>query len=169
MSARWRVAVIGAGRIVERVHLPILRALPGVEVVAIHDADPQRAAAVGRAHGVARLCESLDDLLATPADVALVASPNALHAPMGTAALEAGLHVLCEKPMATSAAGARALAVAALRHGRELMVAFPSRFRPEVAALKHSPACRGRGPGSPSAASPAAAPSSTSAPTCSTW
>jgi predicted dehydrogenase len=138
MSARWRVALIGAGRVVERVHLPILRATAGVEVVAIHDPDNKRAAAVGQAHGIDRLCQSLDDLLATPADVALVASPNAFHAPMGTAALEAGLHVLCEKPIATSAAGARALAQAAQRSGRELMVAFPSRFRPEVAALKQA-------------------------------
>jgi predicted dehydrogenase len=138
MTSRWRVALIGAGRVVERVHLPILRAMAGVEVVALYDPDAGRTAAVGRAHGVARLCESLEDLLATPADVALVASPNAFHARMGSAALEAGLHVLCEKPMATSAEGARALAQAAQRSGRELMVAFPSRFRPEVAILKRS-------------------------------
>jgi predicted dehydrogenase len=138
VSTRWRVVLIGAGRVVERVHLPILGAIPGVEVVALHDPDAGRAAAVGRAHGISGLCETLDDLLATPADVALVASPNAFHAPMASAALEAGLHVLCEKPMATSGVEARALAQTARRSGRELMVGFPSRFRPEVAALKRS-------------------------------
>jgi predicted dehydrogenase len=70
--------------------------------------------------------------------MALVACPNAFHAHAATAALEAGLHVLCEKPMATSALEARALAEAARRSGRQLMVAFPSRFRPEAVALKQS-------------------------------
>ena len=138
MSARWRVVLVGAGRVVERVHLPILQAIPGVEVVAVHDPDGARAAAVARAHDIPRVCASLEQLLATPADIALVACPNAFHAHAAGAALAAGLHVLLEKPMATGAPEARALAEAARRSGRELMVAFPSRFRPEVAALKQS-------------------------------
>lgn len=137
-SAPLRVGIVGAGRIVERVHLPLLREAAGAVATCLFDPDPARAAAVARAQGVARVCRSLAELAEAPLDVALVAAPNHLHAALSAQLLEAGLHVLCEKPMALSPAEAAELAGAAARSGRELMIAFPSRFRPEIVALREA-------------------------------
>src|SRR5690625_5320848 len=63
-------------------------------------------------------------------------TPTFLHAPMASAALEAGLHVLCEKPMAENSAGAARMVEAATRAGRVLDVSFHHRQRGDVAALR---------------------------------
>jgi predicted dehydrogenase len=133
--SRLRIGVIGAGRIVERAHLPLLRAMDEVRLAGLFDPDQQRARALGAQFGVERVCDNLEQLLDLGLDAALVACPNYLHASMSIAALEAGLHVLCEKPMAISLNEAEAMVAAAERSGRELMVGFVNRFRPEVAAL----------------------------------
>lgn len=130
-----RVGVVGAGRIVERAHLPLLVEHPQLRLVGIFDPSLERAALLARQHGIARVCGSLEELLGLSLDITLVACPNYLHAPVSIAALEAGSHVLCEKPMATSAADAEAMDAAQRRTGRTLMIAFPNRFRPEVTAL----------------------------------
>src|SRR5690625_725415 len=69
-------------------------------------------------------------------DVVPIATPTFLHAPMASAALEAGLHVLCEKPMAENSAGAARMVEAATRAGRVLDVSFNHRQRGDVAALR---------------------------------
>jgi predicted dehydrogenase len=69
-------------------------------------------------------------------DAAIVSTPNALHAPQAIALLEAGTHVLVEKPMATSVAGCDAMIEAAARGGASLMVAHCWRFRDEVIAMR---------------------------------
>ena len=131
-----RIGMIGAGRIVERVHLPLVAALPGVEVAGLYDTDFERAREVAAAGGGARPCRSLDELFGLGLDATLVACPNRLHAEMTVAALAAGTHVLCEKPMATSVAEAEAMVAASEAAGRALMIAYTNRFRPEVVALK---------------------------------
>ncbi len=67
-----------------------------------------------------------------------IALPNKLHAPVAVAAMKAGLHVLCEKPMATSAAGARQMLAAAKAAKRTLMINFSTRFGREARALKRA-------------------------------
>jgi oxidoreductase len=136
-SARLRLGILGAGRIVERVHLPLLRELAGeVDVVALADPDAGRARDLARAFGVPRALTTLAELAEARLDAALVAAPNHLHADAGERLLRAGAHVLCEKPLALSPGEARALRHAAERAGRELMAAFPNRFRPEIVALR---------------------------------
>jgi predicted dehydrogenase len=135
---RWRVGVIGAGRIVERVHLPFLLAMPQVAVVALCDPDRARAQALAERYGVPIACGNTEELFDLDLDVVLIACPNHLHAQMSIAALNAGCHVLCEKPMATRLDQAEAMVAAAERAGRELMIAFTNRFRPEVIALQQA-------------------------------
>ena len=69
-------------------------------------------------------------------DAAVVATPNALHAPQAIALLEAGRHVLVEKPMATTVAECNAMIEAAQRGGASLMVAHCWRFHPDVQAMR---------------------------------
>lgn len=131
-----RIGLIGAGRIVERAHLPLLSSMSEVCVAGLYDANPARALEMTQRFGLPDTCRSVDELFSLDLDAALVACPNHLHAEMSIAALEANLHVLCEKPMATTLAHGRAMCQTAERMGRELMIACANRFRPEVVALR---------------------------------
>jgi predicted dehydrogenase len=96
---RWRIGVIGTG-FIGVVHIAALRSL-GLEVLAVASTDAGRAAEKARQFGVARAYGSAEELLDDPEiDVVHVASPNHLHLPHTTAALQAGKHVVCEKPLA---------------------------------------------------------------------
>ena len=130
-----QVGLIGVGQIVERVHLPILNNLTDVTPAGIFDSNLERAVALARQYNIPNVCDSLDELLRLELDAVLVACPNNLHASSTIAALESGLHVLCEKPMATTLADAQAMLAAAKRTGQTLMIAFTNRFRPESIAL----------------------------------
>lgn len=138
-----RLGLIGAGRIVERVHLPLLREFPDVELAGLYDPDFARAQELAQRFGVERVCRNVDELWDLNLGATLVACPNHLHAELSIAALQAGSHVMCEKPMATSVDEAEAMLLAAHESGRELMVAFTNRFRPEVIAL-HDAISKGR-------------------------
>lgn len=128
--APLRVAVVGLG--IGRSHVRGLLDLEGsatADVVALCDADARRLRSVGDEFGIAARYASLPRLLAAEKpDAVVIATPNDLHAPMGIAALEAGCHVLVEKPLAHTLAAARALAAAATKARRRLMVDFSLRF-----------------------------------------
>ncbi|MFF0702672.1 Gfo/Idh/MocA family protein [Streptomyces tendae] len=110
--------------------------LPGLRPVAVADPDPRRAAALGRRHGVPALA-GLDELLAREEVTAVaVATPPAAHAAMATAALRAGRHVFCEKPLATTARDAEAVADEAERAGRVLVVDHVLRYNPLLRAVE---------------------------------
>jgi predicted dehydrogenase len=129
-----RVVIVGAGAQIARVHLQGLRAIQA-QVVGVQDLDLDRAARVGEQLG----CESyrdLDDLLAQPADLAVVLTPHPFHAQVAIACLEAGRHVLVEKPMADEVAEADRMLETARRSQRLLAVAFQHRTRPEVRAAR---------------------------------
>ncbi len=131
-----RIGIIGAGRIVDRVHLPLLSAMPGVSVAGLFDQDQAQSLLLAKKFPEIHPCLSLDELLARQLDAVLVACPNYLHAKLSIAALNAGVHVLCEKPMATTLAEALDMVEAARRNQRELMIAYANRFRPEIILLQ---------------------------------
>ncbi|WP_327179372.1 Gfo/Idh/MocA family oxidoreductase [Streptomyces sp. NBC_01335] len=116
--------------------LDAVAGLPGLRPTAVADPDPVRARALGERHGVPAF-GSLEELLER-ADVAAVAiaTPPAAHAAMATAALRAGRHVFCEKPLATTARDARAVAREAERAGRALVVDHVLRYNPLLRALE---------------------------------
>lgn len=131
-----KVAVIGAGWIATHGHLPGY-GRAGARAAAIADSAPGVAEQVGRDHGVARWYEDWREMLAREKpDVVSVCVPNAFHREVAEAALESGAHVLCEKPLATSAADAESMFATAKRAGMHLMAAQNQRFRPVNERIK---------------------------------
>jgi predicted dehydrogenase len=97
-------------------------ACPETELVAVCDADPARLAAVGKVYGGPQRVASVDDLLALPIQAVAIATPVSTHYPLAARCLEAGLHVLVEKPLAGTVAEAEALVNLAEQCERVLMV-----------------------------------------------
>lgn len=128
---RVRIGVLGAARIVPAAVLSPARRVPRVEVTAIAARDPQRAQAFAAKHGIPHVLPDYDALLADPnVDAVYIPLPNGLHGYWTIKALEAGKHVLCEKPFAANADEAARMAQAAGRAGRVLMEAFHYRYHP---------------------------------------
>ncbi len=124
-----RVGIIGAGMIAHRSHAEAFQQVPRAKVVAVADVDEERARAFAAKYEIPRVFTRYEDLLATGGvDAVSVALPVFLHAPVTIAALEAGKHVLCEKPMARSSSEAQAMVDAARKSGRKLAVYWRIRF-----------------------------------------
>jgi predicted dehydrogenase len=128
-----RVAVVGTGWYSSVNHLPVLKAIPGVEIAGICDTDPTTLATVSNHFGIAFATRDFRELAACKPDAAIVASANHAHAEQVLAFLEAGAHVLVEKPMTLTAAEAWALVAAAGRNKRELLVAYGWNYKPHFA------------------------------------
>jgi predicted dehydrogenase len=132
-----RMGLVGVGAAAQVSHIPVLKRMEDVELVALCDRDGEKAARVATKFSVARSTNRLDDLLADDEiDAIDICTPNFLHAPMATAALEAGKHVLCERPLARSAEEARAMVKAARKADRILMCSVAHRFRPDAQLLR---------------------------------
>ncbi|TYR80776.1 Gfo/Idh/MocA family oxidoreductase [Priestia megaterium] len=126
--AKVRVGVIGCGSIAQHRHLPEYKMNKDVELVAVCDINEARAKEVAEQYGV-KAYTSYEELLASKTiDAVSVCTPNYLHAPISVAALNSGVHVLCEKPMATSKESAKAMIEAAVSSGKKLMIAHNQRF-----------------------------------------
>ena len=113
------------------------RATEEVQVVAVASRDSDRAAAYAAEHGIERAHGSYDDLLADPEiDAVYVPLPNSLHVEWSIRALQAGKHVLCEKPLTRRPQEAEAAFDAAERAGRVLMEGFMWRHSPQTTRLR---------------------------------
>lgn len=123
-----RVAVVGCGAIATRQHLPLLSARDDCEVVAVVDANHERAQAVAQQFGARLGTRTVDELPAGSIDCAIVSTPNALHADIGVTLLERGVHVLIEKPLATTVADCERLERAAQARQAVLAVGLMRRF-----------------------------------------
>ncbi|WP_049569741.1 Gfo/Idh/MocA family protein [Nocardiopsis sp. SBT366] len=125
----YRAAVIGTG-FMGRVHTHAVRASGG-EVVGVAGSSPGKAEDFRAAHGLPRAhADALKLIHRSDVDVVHVCTPNHLHAPLSRAALAAGKHVVCEKPLATDAETARSLTQAAHEADRVAVVPFVYRFHP---------------------------------------
>jgi predicted dehydrogenase len=139
MADKLKVAVIGCGGIANGKHLPSLSKLGQVEISAFCDILPERAQQAAEKFGAAgaKVYGEYRDLLEDRSiDVVHVCTPNDTHAEITIAALESGKHVLCEKPMAKTAADARRMAEAAKRMGKKLTIGYNNRFRADSMFLK---------------------------------
>jgi predicted dehydrogenase len=133
---RLRIALLGTGWVAD-FHARAVREHPGAELVAAANWREPSLRALAERHRIPRTTTDWRELAADPGvDAAVIATPNALHAPQAIAFLEAGKHVLVEKPMAPTLAEADAMVAAARRAGAWLMVAHCWRFHPDVRALR---------------------------------
>ena len=131
-----RVGVIGAS-FARAAYLPALKHVAGAEVVAIASAREESAAAAAKAFGVAHAYGDWRRMLSEHRfDLVCIATPTVTHAPMTLAALEAGAHVLCEKPTAMDAGEAKAMLDRAEALGRVHMIDHELRFNPNRRRIK---------------------------------
>src|SRR4051812_1330742 len=119
--SKLKVGVIGAGYWGPNL-IRNFSACPLTEVVAICDANPQRLEAIGKSYGHLQRVDSVDRLLELGLDAVAIATPVSTHYPLAARCLEAGLHVLVEKPLASDVHEAQELVDLADRRGRVLMV-----------------------------------------------
>lgn len=138
MSSREtvRFGFIGAGQIAHH-SADIVNQHPRGRVVAVQDTDPARAALLAEKHGLAAVHADAAQVFADPeVDAVYIAVPNKFHAPLVIAALEAGKHVLIEKPLAMNAAEGAAMLEAARRAGRVLLVGMNQRYIPAAQTIR---------------------------------
>jgi len=148
--SRVRIGVLGAARIAPAAIVEPARVCSEAELVGIAARDRDRANAFAAKHGVPHVFDSYADLLADPGiDAIYNPLPNGLHAEWTIAALEAGKHVLCEKPFTSNTQEAEEVAAVADRTGLVAMEAFHYRYHPladrmralvedgELGALEH--------------------------------
>jgi predicted dehydrogenase len=133
---RVRWGVLSTANIGRKVVVPAIVASSNGVLAAVASRAAERAAAFAAEFGGARAHGSYEALLADPdVDAVYVPLPNALHEAWTVRALEAGKHVLCEKPLAPTAAACRRMGDAAVANGRQLMEAFMYRFHPRTRAV----------------------------------
>lgn len=125
-----RYGVIGAGAIAQRRHIPECLANPDSTLIAVADANQSRCDELGKKYGVKSYCDHKELLNNPEVDAVVVSGPNSLHAPQAIDALNAGKHVLCEKPMAISREEALAMIEAAQKNDKYLMIGLNQRLMP---------------------------------------
>jgi len=133
----YRVALVGCGRISKN-HFEAIDQIDGLELVAVCDTDPERAAKAGADWDVPDFTSYEKMLKDAKADVITIATPSGLHADQGVQAAQAGKHVVMEKPMAISLTGADALVQACDKAGVQLFVVKQNRLNPPVQLLKRA-------------------------------
>jgi predicted dehydrogenase len=137
-SPLLRVAVIGAGRWAVRSHIPGWQRDPRVEVVAIAEVNEEALAAAAAEFGIARAVTDYRELVNDPdIDVIDVATGNAAHFEISMAAIAAGKHVLCEKPVNSDFRETRRAAALAAEKGLKTKLGFTFRFAPAIQFAKH--------------------------------
>ena len=125
-----RVGIIGCGKIAQVRHLPEYAANPNAQVVAYYDKNMARAEEMAAKYG-GKVYDSFYQLIDEPdIDAVSICVENRSHAEICTAALYAGKHVLCEKPMAVTLAECESMVAAAERNGKHLMIGHNMRFDP---------------------------------------
>lgn len=135
-NARLRTAVIGLGRIGFGYHCPSVAEAAGFELVAVSDPLAERLAEA-QARWPARGFAQWEAMLAdVKPELVVIASPTRFHLVQAEAALAAGAHVFCDKPVVETVADFEEIVAAARTHGRRFVAYQPRRFAPELVALR---------------------------------
>ena len=136
MSRRLKVGVVGGG--IGVAHITAYQELPDLyEVTAFCDIDGAKAADVSAKYGIARMMTSFEAMLDADLDIIDICTPPNLHFPQATQALEAGHHVVLEKPFVSSLAEADALAATERTSGKRLSPIFQYRFANGIRQFRH--------------------------------
>ena len=134
-----KIGIIGCGGIANGKHMPSLKKIKNVQMVAFCDIIEERAVKAAEEYGVegAKVYTDYKELLKDrDIEVIQVCTPNRSHAFISIDAMEAGKHVMCEKPMAINSAEAKRMLDAAKATGKKLTIGYQSRFRPDSMYLK---------------------------------
>ena len=137
MHRKVRVAIVGAGVIAKTAHIPAYISNKNSEVVAIVDSSEKRLKRIVRQFKVKNTFSSVDDLFDNmEIDAMSICTPPDTHAEIALKGLQHGVHILCEKPMATNIADGKRMVNAARRNERILMTGFHRRFIPNYQEAK---------------------------------
>ncbi len=139
MAKLIKIGIIGCGGIANGKHMPSLAKVADAEMVAFCDLIPERAEKAAKEFGTpdAKVYTDYKELLKDPTiDVIHVCTPNRSHSFITVDALEAGKHVMCEKPMAINSAEAQKMIDAAKRTGKKLSIGYQNRFRDDSLYMK---------------------------------
>ncbi|MDX2111854.1 MAG: Gfo/Idh/MocA family oxidoreductase [Verrucomicrobiota bacterium] len=138
MAKTLKIGLIGAGGIMRWAHLnPGWTSIPDIDIVAVADINRASAEKLATEFKIPQVFTDYKDLLKVEGlDAVDICTPNNLHAPCAIAALQAGLHVLCEKPLATTVKEVKQIAAAAEKAGKLLMTAQHMRFDKPALAIK---------------------------------
>ena len=131
---RLKIGIIGCGGIANGKHMPALKKIKEAEMVAFCDIIPERAEKAAAEYGAdgAKVYTDYNEMLKTEnLDIVHICTPNNIHAPASVASMEAGCHVMCEKPMAKTVAQAKEMLEAAKRTGKKLTIGYQNRFTAE--------------------------------------
>jgi len=132
-----RIGLVDVGAAAQINHIPALKRIEDFELVALCDRDAEKGARVAQKFQIPKSYGRIEELLSDEeVDVVDLCTPNYLHAPMAVAALEAGKHVFCERPLSRSADEAAAMVKAAKKHERVVMCSVQHRFRPDAQLLR---------------------------------
>jgi UDP-N-acetylglucosamine 3-dehydrogenase len=131
-----RVGVVGVG-VMGSNHARVFAGLPGVQLIGVADPDPQQRELVTRVLGC-RAVENLEALLELGVDAVSIAAPTHLHREIALTCVGLGIHVMIEKPIASTVEEGREIIAAARRAGVALMVGHVERFNPAVQAIKEA-------------------------------
>ncbi len=131
MNLPLNVAVVGCGEIGSMRAAAVTRC-PGLRLRAVCDINRSRAEALAGRFGAVAMQDAQAAVSAPEVDLVVVSTSNDLHAPVAIAAMNAGKHVLCEKPLARTLEEARAMVHAAIRNGVQLKAGFNHRYYPCV-------------------------------------
>jgi predicted dehydrogenase len=135
--SKLRIGIIGAGGIARGAHLnPGWTIAPDVEIAAVCDVNKAAAESLARDFNIPHVFTDFHDLVKLDLDAVDICTPNRVHAPVAIAALNAGKHVLCEKPLAVSPQEVMSMAEASIKAKRILMTAQHFRFTDKITALK---------------------------------
>lgn len=139
MEQKIKIGIIGCGGIANGKHMPAYKNLSDeAEMVAFCDIIVERAEKANNdyADGKGKVFTDYRELLKEPLDAVCVCTPNISHCEITVAALLAGKHVICEKPMAINYKEAKAMLEAKAKSGKLLTIGYQNRYRPEVSYLK---------------------------------
>lgn len=133
-----KVGIIGCGGIANGKHMPAIKALGGVDMVAFCDLIPEKAEKAKAEYGTedAQVFTDYKELLKLDLDAVYVCTPNRSHSFITVDALHAGKNVMCEKPMAINTAEAQKMLDAAKESGKILTIGYQNRYRPDSQYLK---------------------------------
>ena len=140
MDRKMRVGIVGCGGIARGKHLPAIREQGNIEVVALCDLIEERAIDYREKYDWpdAKIFTDYKEMLKEELDAVYVLTPNKAHSTITIDALHAGKNVMCEKPMAKTAADAKAMLDAAIETGKVLTIGYQNRYRPDSTYLKRS-------------------------------